>query len=81
MKGTTAQEMSGVLSELFLTEGMWENVLIDAKCVSIKGVDKQLLDAMGMGVIRSYYTSRQQGYIERALGTLLVKMLKSLGGI
>ena len=78
MRGTTAEEMFEVLTDVFSTEGLWENVSVDAKCVSLKGIDKKLLDTLRVGVIRSYYTSRQQGTIERAFGTLLVKMLKLL---
>ena len=78
MKSTMAKEMFEILTDVFSSEGLWENDSVDAKCVSLRGVDKKFLDTMRVGVVRSFYSSRQQGTIERAFGSLLVKILKLL---
>ena len=42
MKSTTAEEMFEILTEVFSTEGLWEHISIDAKCVSLRGIDKKI---------------------------------------
>ena len=78
VKSTSGQEMGSFLAKLFAEHGTWEFVKIDGKCLSMKGVDKQMLDFLKIGIIRSNYTSRQQGMVERLLQTVLLKILKFL---
>ena len=53
---TTASDK---LEKFFSENGLWGVVKIDGKCLSMKGVDKQLVGMLGVGVIRSNYCSRQ----------------------
>ena len=78
LKGTTALEMGELMAKFFGEQGKWEFVKIDSKCLSLKGVDKILMDKMGVGIIRSNHCSRHQGMVERLLQTILIKLLKFL---
>ena len=77
-KGTTAKEMGELMAKFFSENGKWEFVKIDARCLSFKGVDKILMDKLGVGIIRSNHCSRHQGMVERLLQTILIKLLKLL---
>ena len=78
MKSTSAEEMANLLSKFFSEKGLWELLAIDSKCLSFKGVDKKLLDKLGVGILRSNRCSRHQGMVERLLQTVLIKILKIL---
>ena len=45
---TTASDK---LEKFFSENGLWGVVKIDGKCLSMKGVDKQLVEMLGVGVI------------------------------
>ena len=78
IKSTSAECMGEVFSRIFAECGVWRYIKIDSKCISFKGVDKQLMKKLGVRVNRSNHTSRHQGMIERALQTVLIKILKLL---
>ena len=78
LKTTSSEEMGKILANFFSENGLWGAVKIDGKCLSLKGVDKQLIDILGVGIIRSNYCSRQQGNVERLFQTMLKKILKLL---
>ena len=78
LKTTSSEEMGKILAKFFTENGLWGAVKIDGKCLSLKGVDKQLVDILGVGIIRSNYCSRQQGNVERLFQSMLRKILKLL---
>ena len=78
MKTTSAEEMGKVMAKFFSEVGLWAMVKIDGKCLSMGGVDKRLMDTLGVGIIRSNYCSRVQGTVERLFQTMLRKILKVL---
>ena len=80
LKTTNSTEMSILLSKFFSENGVWEFIAIDNKCLSFKGLDKQLLDKLKIGIVRSNRCSRHQGMVERLLQSVLIKMLKLLDG-
>ena len=80
LKSTSADEMGGVLAKFFGEQGKWEYLKIDGRCLSFRGVDKKLVDKLGIGINRSNNTSRFQGIVERTLQTVLGKVLKLLEG-
>ena len=77
-KTVSGDEMGLTLSKLFSEKGTWEMIKIDGKCITFRGLDKRILDFLKVGLLRSNYTSRQQGFVERFLQTILIKILKFL---
>ena len=79
VKSASAECMLGAFSKFFQEQGLWRVVKIDSRCLSTKGLDKQLLDKLQVQMSRSNNISRHQGNVERLLQTILVKLLKVLG--
>ena len=79
LKSTSGEDMGNLLAKFFSEEGIYEFVQVDYKCLTIKGVDKVLLDKMGVGIIRSNHCSRHQGVVERMIQSMRNKILKFLG--
>ena len=75
-KGTSGDEMCCILMDLFSTQGLWECLKMDSRCLTYKGWDKILTDRLGVKIVRSVYCSRQQGQVERLIQTATVKLLK-----
>ena len=65
--------MGAVLVNLFTTHGLYEMVQIDNKCLTMRGLDADLLKKLGVGILRSNHCSRHQGIVERMIKTVRLK--------
>ena len=80
LRSTSGVDMAEALSDFFAAQGLWESIAIDSKCVTMGGLDAAILKKMGVKIIRSTYTSRHQGIVERRIRTSRLKILKFLNG-
>ena len=78
VKSTSAADMKEVLTLMFEEHGVPENIAIDFKCITLKGVDRDYLGKMGVGVIRSNNRSISQGIVERFFKDMIIDMTKIL---
>ena len=78
LKSTAADDMASLLADFFVENGAYNFIHIDHKCVTLKQIDKKLLDGLGIGIVRANHCSRHQSYAERAIQSSRIKILKYL---
>ena len=80
LKTLEAKEMQRVLIDFFSENGLWEFIQIDFKCITLKGLDSDLIRELRVGIIRSNHHTNSQSGIERQFQTSLITLLKMMDG-